>query len=427
MKYSVLLVVLLLVALTARAQRSPQVHDDGTVTFSFTAPQAEEVLLRGSFIPRKTFKTPAGVFGKDGSYKMQRQGDTWTYTTKPLTSEMYTYYFEVDEQPTLDPLNADTVRDVTTMLNYFFIPGIPGNLYMDQQVAHGRLQYVWYPSSFPGLPRRRMAIYTPPSYDPGRRYPVLYLLHGSGGDETAWPTYGRAAQIMDNMIAQKRCRPMIVVMPNGIADRAAAPGIDPYNHEPASAKNTESMMGKIERAFIPEVVGYVENHYKVDTTKAGRAIAGLSLGGLHTLYISANNPEKFDYVGLFSAQTTNAMTNDRIKTLQRVATNYGKVSSIISIIKGREEEGNATMKGIREGDLQIYADIDQKLKTQFSPAPRLYYIAVGRDDFVKKLNDDLREKLTLAHYPFVYHETDGGHTWENWRKYLVDFLPRLFK
>lgn len=407
-------------------------NSDHSVTISVKFPDAEEVSIKGSFLPRaRTFRTPAGVFGKDGEEEMTKREDgVWTFTTKPLSPELYTYSFEVDDKDTFDISCPARYRDITTWLNYFIIPGGIANDYMTNKVPHGKVSLVWYDSKIPGLPRRRMAVYTPPNYTKGRRYPVLYLLHGTGGDERSWTELGRAQNILDNLIAAKRCVPMIVVMPNGIANRAATPGEDPFNTAPASATAVESMLGIIEGAFMPEVVKYIETHYPVIAAKSGRAIAGLSLGGLHTLFISANNPKAFDYVGLFSAQTTNTITSSRkIGRIERLASTIDKISDTFPFLarggKGKRIDGYASLVG--EGRLAVYDSLDYKLRQQFDDKPKLYYIAYGRDDFVKKLNEDFRQRLDSNNYKYVLNITDGGHSWENWRKYLVDFLPRLFK
>lgn len=218
---------------------------------------------------------------------------------------------------------------------------------------------------------------------------------------------------------------MIVVMPNGNAELAAAPGEDPNNpRQQPSAVNTKSMLGQIETVFIDEVVDYVDNNYRTFPTKNYRAIAGLSLGGLHTLFITANNPDMFDYVGLFSAQTTNALNNQYIDQLKEVGNIWSDVKAIFPSLNGSKFD--RTISSYTSPELSIYEDLDLKLSRQFENPPKLYYIAVGEEDFVKKLNDDFRAKLDSYEYPYLYNETDGGHTWENWRKYLVDFLPRIF-
>lgn len=410
------------------AIKSPVINPDNSVTFTLYAPNADEVILKGTFIPSKEYlKTDVGTLSKGGKIKMKKTGDNWTYTTDILPSEFYTYYFEVDEKKVNDLNNPNKVRDIADTLNYFIIGNGIADDYVEHSVAHGTVKKIWYPSTLNGMKKRRMTIYLPKSYSSNtqKRFPVLYLLHGSGGDEDAWEGCGRAIQILDNLIAESRCKPMIVVMPNGNAGLAAAPGSDPKNpNQKPSAMNTNSMLGQIESVFMDEIVDYVDENYRTINDKAHRAIAGLSLGGLHTLFISMNNPTKFDYVGLFSAQTTNALNDKRIGSMQKLGEAWNELKSNLPFIGGGSVDRK--ISSLTSEDLSIYNDVDNKLKAQFSTAPKLYYIAVGRDDFVKKLNDDLRLRLDAKGYKYHYNETDGGHTWENWRKYLVDFLPRLF-
>lgn len=409
------------------------IHPDHSVTFTFKASHARIVQIAGSmFAQRNRIKTPIGSFSKESKKKMKREGDFWIYTTAPLPSEFYTYRYFVDEDTIyLDRNNPNRVRDIDKEFNYFIIGGGIADNYATRNVRHGTLHHVWYPSELNGMKKRRMTIYLPAAYSSGKSsYPVLYLLHGSGGDEDSWTACGRAMQILDNLISQGLCRPMIVVMPNGNVTLAAAPGSDPAHPDvQPDANNVASMFGKFEKSFVKEIVGYVDAHYRTIKNKDGRAIAGLSLGGLHTLYISLNNPEVFDYIGLFSAQTTNALNNKRIQGMRGINDAWNDLKSILPFIgnRGLDKKISSLTEGANNGDLAIYEHMQEKMERLFADPPALYYIAVGKDDFTKKLNDDLRELLDTNAYPYVYHETDGGHTWENWRKYLVDFLPKLFK
>lgn len=403
---------------------SPIINKNNSVTFTYYNPEADEVYIKGNFLPRKKI---FGPFSKDGKKKMQRQGDLWVYTTDSLPSDLYTYSFEVDDESVYDPINPDKVRDVADTLSYFVIDGKVADDYLRHNVPHGKIEMVWYPSQLPGFEKRRMAVYLPPHFSAHstKKYPVLYLLHGSGGDEEAWIECGKVVEIMDNLIAQKRCKPIIVVLPNGNINLAATPGKDPENpHVDPTGNNISSMFGRIESVFMNDIVDFVESRYPVKTDKANRAIAGLSLGGLHTKFITLNNPQSFDYVGLFSAQTTNAMNSHRIEKVLDLNAVWSEIKDTFSSIG----EGRLGRKitDLTDTDISIYDDEEEKLSAQFNPPPRLYYIAVGKDDFTKRLNDDWRLTLTEHGCTFVYNESDGGHTWENWRRYLVDFLPRLF-
>lgn len=402
----------------------PLVADDGTVTFKLYAPKARKVMLEGSMIPpKRKIKIKSMTISKGQKYEMTKEGDYWIYIMTYLPSEMYTYRFIVDGKETLDPLNPRKVRDVADTLNYFFVEGEPAAHYMDKDVPHGKLDYVWYPSTMNGMSQRRMAVYLPAEYaeKPEKKYPVLYLLHGSGGDETAWSDYGRACQILDNMIARKEIEPLVVIMPNGNVEFDAAPGESPYMDKSPSASNLSSMLGKIEEAFVPEVVGYAEKNYRIIGDKEHRSIAGLSLGGLQTLYIAINNPDLFNNVGLFSPQTTNMLNTKNIKHLKSLENNLSKVKTVFAVLRGdvpSEKEDGKLSK------VHIYEKFEEKLEDFYKKNPHLLYIGVGEDDFVMKLVNDFRTVLDKNKYPYHYNQTDGAHSWENWRKYLIDFLPR---
>lgn len=404
-----------MLALAAHAQQTreqmPVVGSDGSITFQFACPEADEVNIVG--------------LGDDDIEMTQRDG-VWTCHLDSLPSEMYAYrYCTGRDRYCTDPLNPCTVRDITDTLSYFILPGYPGSYYIEQQVPHGKVEQLWYDSSFDSdMPQRRLSVYLPPTYeaDQSVRFPVLYLLHGTGGDEMAWLDMGRLAQIMDNMIAKGRCKPMIVVMPNGLADMDAAPGASRYLHTEASHSNIASWMGRTEKAFAREVMPFIEGQFRTQADKGHRAIAGLSMGGLHTMAISANNPQAFDYVGLFSPQTMNALTDGNIKRIQRVTDRIGKIKSILpNRLKQKYDEGREAV-----ADVDIYQNLDDKLAAQFATAPKLYYIAIGKKDPLKTMLTAFRNRLSKLGCTYMYKETEGAHQWENWRKYLIDFLPRIF-
>ncbi len=415
MKKYLLMMACAVVALTARGQQAdgpmPVMQTDGTLLFEYVNAAAEQVQMEGSF---------------GDSRDMTGAGGTWTCRLDALPSEMYTYRFVLDDDRYVtDPRNAHTVRDIDDTLSYFILPGVPGSYYMDRQVPHGTVRQLWYPSSFDaGMKQRRLSIYLPAAYDsqPADTLPVLYLLHGTGGDELSWLEMGRLAQIMDNMIAEGKAKPMVVVMPNGIADLDAAPGQSPYMEGKASHANVSSWMGRTEKAFPTEVMAFVEAHYRVAADKRHRAIAGLSMGGLHTIAITANNPQLFGYVGLFSPQTTNALTDRRIKSIQRVTSRLAKIKERLPRWLGdKYTDGSEVV-----ADVDFYQNLDAKLEAQFATPPDLYYIAIGKRDPLKHFVDIFRQRIAKQGCAYVYKETDGAHSWENWRKYLLDFLPRLF-
>ena len=358
-------------------------------TFRMAAPNAQKVELEASFLPQQKVQTPLGEMEQTGRAAMTRDNQgVWSYTSAPLESEMHTYCFYVDGVRMLDPNNVYQLRDIATYTNYLLVDGACSN-YLVHNVKHGTVAKVWYPAPKLGMEQRRMTVYTPAGYEDNanRKYPVLYLLHGAGGDENAWTELGRAQHILDNLIAQGKAEPMIVVMPNGNGAQKAVPGeYEDAMYKP-SFMNAKTMEGSIEAAF-PDLVQWVDNHYRTLPDKKHRAIAGLSMGGFHSLYISANNPQMFGYVGLFSAA---------VKRMGKGENAY------------------------------IYQDLDEKLANQFKPAPYLYYIAIGKSDFLYKDNVDFRQQLDRKGYKHEYVETEGGHIWKNWRIYLNQFVPKLFK
>ncbi len=369
---------------------SPEIHADNTVTFRLLAPQAKTVELEGSFLPKQKVQTPLGEVEQATRAKLTNDGKgLWSYTSSVLSPELHTYSFFVDGMRINDPSNVYMLRDIATYQNYFLIDGELSANYFVREVPHGTIEKVWYPSPTLGMSQRRATVYLPACYDArdARSFPVLYLLHGSGGDENAWMELGRASQILDNLIAQGKCRPMIVVMPNGNGAQQAMPGEYPNSMYKPMFINPKCMEGSIEAAFVKDLVSYIDGHYNTIRNSDYRAVAGLSMGGFHSLYISANHPNYFGYVGLFSAAVS------------------------------RQGKG--------ENDW-IYSDLDQKLKNQFKLNPKLYYIAIGTADFLYNDNVAFRKKLDEIGAKYEYVETDGGHEWRNWRKYLNWFLPKLF-
>ena len=354
---------------------SPEIHENKTVTFRIKAPKAVKVQVLGDFLSKGVADL---VENKEG---------VWEYTTpEPLAPELYSYAFVVDGLKVNDPNNVYMIRDVATVNNIFIVGGERADLYMVNKVPHGSVSKVWYHSPSLGIDRR-MTVYTPAGYETsGKRYPVFYLLHGMGGDENAWSELGRAAQILDNLIAQGKAEPMIVVMTNGNADLEAAPGESSLGYMPPTTRLGKTMEGSFETHF-PEVVKFIDKNYRTKANKKNRAIAGLSMGGFHSLHISKQYPDMFDYVGLFSA----------------------------AIMPGK----NATSP--------VYKDMEGKLRLQFAKKPALYWIAIGKTDFLYKANREYRKLLDEKGYPYEYFENEDGHIWRNWRIYLTEFTPKLFK
>jgi len=353
---------------------SPEISGD-TVTFRLYSKEATAVSLSGDWIPRgeseELIKNDSGI---------------WSLQVVPLKPEFYNYYFTVNGVRTLDPANPLTVRDGTRYLSSFIMPGNGSELYEINEVPHGNLFKIWYTSPSLDL-QRRMYVYTPAGYAEGSAsYPAFYLLHGGGGDEDAWTTMGRACYIMDNLIADGKAMPMIVVMTNGnpgqtaaVTDRKTAP----EGRGPMGMGNND-----IPNSLVKDVIPYVESHYRVLKGSQNRAIAGLSMGALQTQITSIQNPAMFNYIGVFSIGLQMEFGESTKELINAYDTNLAKL----------EENGY-----------------------------KLFYIGCGMEDFVYEGVTLLRQKLDEHNFKYVYNETPGGHTWSNWRIYLSDFAPRLFK
>jgi enterochelin esterase-like enzyme len=396
---------------------SPEVLPDNKVTFRLRAPNATEVTVSGDF--------PDGR-----NVKMTKDADgVWSATVGPLAPELWGYNFTVNGVTTLDPSNANIRRDGTRYANIFFVDGPLSKNYQIRDVPHGNVNMVWYDSPTLKL-KRRMFVYTPAGYEDSKgTYPVLYLLHGAGGDEDAWFNMGRAALIMDGLIADKQAKPMLVVMTNGNGYQQMAPGFGPTPRvegampmpaprgagpgapgapgapapgaaaappaaPPAAAAapgapgqapgaraggGAGAMMGGLfPESIVKDVIPYIEKHYRVLPKKTGRAIAGLSMGGGHTLAASNAHPESFDYIGVFSMGTRD--------------------------------------------------DITDKLQAIKKAGLKFYYVGCGQADQIcvegSKNLDALLTKVGIDH-TFKFNE--GGHTWNNWRIYLSELAPKLFQ
>ena len=370
---------------------SPDVHADNSVTFNLIAPEAQKVQITGDFLPPKKVEYGGNTYEMPGVADLVKNDKgVWTLTTEPLQPELYTYNMLVDGVKIIDPLNVYNIRDINNLFSVLLIGGNQrADLYKVNKVAHGTVSKIWYESPTAGL-TRRLTVYTPAGYETsGKEYPVLYLLHGIGGDENAWSELGRAAQIMDNLIAQGKAEPMLVVMTNGNISQEACPGETSEGFRVPTMMLPKTMEGSFETAF-PDVVKFVEKTYRVKKDKAHRAIAGLSMGGCHSLFISINYPDLFGYVGLFSAAVDRQQNN-------------------------------------QEGYPNIYADRNQKIDRLFSKHPKLFWIGIGKTDFLIQSNNDLRAYLDSKNHKYTYLETEGGHIWRNWRIYLSEFTPLLFK
>ncbi len=340
---------------------SPEVTPDRQVTFRILAPNAETVRLSGSDIPN------AG----QGVSMTKNVNGIWELTLGPLDSGAYRYNFNVDGVSVIDPRNPSTSE---SNMNTWSLVYIPGSDFMDtKKVPHGAVAEVtYYSESLECF--RRMHVYTPPGYELGQgKYPVFYLLHGAMDCDDSWTTVGRAGFILDNLIAAGKAKSMIVVMPAG-------------HTGPFTIGGPQTSVDSFIQDFQNDIRPYIGKNYRVLTDKNNRAIAGLSMGGSHTLIITNNNPGMFGYIGVFSS-------------------------------------------GPRENYRVSYDDTFKKqIAALKESGVELYYVGCGVDDTMAKRGaDNLVASLKENDFNYKYSETPGGHTWINWRIYLSELAPLLFR
>ncbi|MCG6191129.1 esterase [Maribellus maritimus] len=359
---------------------SPEIAQNNSVTFRLYSEKAQSVVVNGSWMNR------------GATLEMGKSADgVWSAKTEPLKPSMYHYNFIIDGVSILDPTNPQAMRDGKRYSSTLIIPGEGSEFVEVNDVPHGALSKVWYNSPTLEL-TRRMYVYTPPGYqDSKEKYPVLYLLHGGGGDEDAWTSLGRANYILDNLIAQGKAKPMIVVMTNGNPNQTVAISdkkTERANESPAGGGPITMGSKAFPNSIVNDVIPYIEKNYRVLSDKENRALAGLSMGALQTQITGMNNPNLFNYLGVFSIG---------------LQTEFGDTTTDL---------------------LKAY---DTNMNVLKQNGFKLFYIGVGKEDFVYKGVELLREKLDEHNFEYIYNETEGGHTWANWRNYLSDFSQRLFK
>ena len=343
---------------------SPEIQGD-SVTFRLKADYATVVKLSGSWMPN-----PYG-----GTIDMARgENNVWSVKIALPAPEIYTYNFVVDGVAVNDPQNIYVQRDGTRYLPMLIVPGERTENY-GEATQHGTVSHPWYDSKLLGY-SRRLTVYTPYGYEanPKKKYPVLYLLHGAGGDEEAWISMGRTAQILDNLIEKGLAEPMIVVMPNGNPGQQAARTLGiPEKQMNWRAPEFQNVYV---RSLCEEIVPFIEKNFRAIAKPASRAIAGLSMGGGHTISASILYPEMFDYICPLSA--AGQASAEQIAALKKAGV-------------------------------------------------KLYFLACGDADFLFQGSQQLDKTLTEQGLDHVYFVSDGGHTWSNWRLYLNTFAPKLFK
>jgi enterochelin esterase family protein len=344
---------------------SPLVAADGRVTLSIYAPNAEEVSVVGDWqITREAI-----------ALQKNDQG-VWSVEIGPLPADFYSYTLIVDRVRTLDPKNPMIKQGNTGVDNLFLLPGDGIEFADNQPVPHGQVRQVWYSSSALGM-QRRMHVYTPPGYDRGSaEYPVLYLLHGGGDEDSGWSSIGRAGFILDNLIAAKKAVPMLVVMPNGSLPPPPA----------GAAADLIALQGRFVPELIEDVIPFVEQNFRVRANPNNRAIAGLSMGGIQTTLVFTRHPEQFSYAAIWSA---GLFQQPREEFVMQNAAFLGRAR-------------------------------------QINRGTQLLSIVVGEDDFARPGTEELVAILNEHDIDNEFELTGGGHTWINWRRYLNDLVPQLF-
>jgi len=343
---------------------SQEVHADRTVTFQYSAANAREVSVSGDW-------------GKGGPLSKDDAG-LWTLTVGPLEPNLYSYNFTVDGKQVLDPLNNRFKPSRVGAANAFTVPGDqPAVWDRRADISHGVVHLHDYDAKALGTVRR-LRIYTPPGYDSAHdtRFPVLYLFHGSGDNESTWTEFGRAQVILDNLIAAGKVKPMLVVMPDGHT-APPAPRNSPRTPE-ARAKN----LTDFEHDLLSEVIPLTDSLYRTRPDRESRAIIGLSMGGNQSLIIGLNHLELFAWVGGMSSAVREPETQ------------------IAPFLKGA-------------------ASANDKL--------RLLWFACGKDDRLLQDNQRLDTLLSEKQVKHSFVETPGAHSWPVWRRHLAEFAPMLFR
>lgn len=360
---------------------SPVVGEDRRVTFRLLAPQAENVSLNRGDFPGTTPGFPMNK-GENG---------IWEVAVGPLEPGAYRYTFNVNGIATVDPRNPINSESNNNVWSMVYVPG--SESFDTRNVPHGAVASVTYWSS--ALNKfRRMHVYTPPGYENGKdRYPVFFLLHGAGDTDHGWTSVGRAGFIFDNLIAAKKAKPMIVVMPAGHTSQAMGGGRGAGAPAPGPDEFT--------RDFVTDIMPYAESHYRVLPGRTNRAIAGLSMGGSQTLNIAIPHLDKFSYVGVYSSGLIGAFAR---------AGRAGEAAP-------PPPQGNAWEE-------QHKAELDNAANKK---GLKLLWFATGKEDFLLDTTKGTVELLKKHGFSPVFKETAGGHTWSNWRDYLVEFTPQLFQ
>jgi enterochelin esterase-like enzyme len=358
---------------------SPEVGVDRRITFRLLAPQAQAVRLNASDIPNMG---QAATLTKG-------ENNVWSTTVGPVDPGAYRYTFNVDGVATLDPRSPSTSESNTNVWSMVYVPGSD---FMDtKEVPHGSVAEVpYYSTALKAW--RRLHVYTPPGYETNNdKYPIFYLLHGAGDSDDSWTTVGRANFILDNLIATKKAKPMVIVMTAGHTTRTQGGG---------RGGGFLSATDDFAQEFVTDVMPLVEKRYRVMTDRAHIAIAGLSMGGSQTLNIAIPNLQRFAYIGVYSSGLIGDAGGGR-----------GAAQAPAEPNPNSWENRNLAMldnAGLRKG-------------------LKLVWFSTGKDDGLIGTTRSTVDMLKKHGFNVVFEESAGGHTWINWRNYLNVFAPQLFQ
>ena len=363
---------------------SPQIEADGRVTFRVLAPNATTVTvggdISGGLVPDSNAapqpSTPGAQGGRGGGAAAvtmtKGENGIWSGTTvRPVRPGAWRYTFSVDGVTVVDSRNVNVTTSQTQVQSMLYVPG---DFSETRDVPHGTVGLVRYVAKSLGGARREMYVYTPPGYDKGTaRYPVLYLIHGGGDTAVSWSTVGRANYILDNLLAEKKAVPMIVVMPSGWTPSGgqvmtADATKDPFNDE-----------------LLKDIIPFVEGNYRTTGSADARALSGLSMGGIQTLNIGLHNLGTFRYLAVMSS---------------------GWIS---------------------EQDREFFYKTEAAKIPKYNSALKLFWWGWGETDIARANGLAVIDKFKSAGVRIETRETPGGHTWDNWRQYLYEVAPKLFR
>jgi len=350
---------------------SPEVLPDHRVTVRFFAPNAQKVTVNGLGEVANLTKGDNGV---------------WEATVGPLVPGAYRYGFTVDGAYVIDTRNIDMERMQVMVRSIVYVPGAA---FMDERdVPHGAVSLVNYYSTVLGK-FRRMHVYTPPGYETNQqKYPILYLHHGANESDDSWWTVGRAGFILDNLIADGKAVPMVIVMPNGHTNQIPPnTGRGPAAPGEAAAPAPRRAPDQYPDEFVTDIMPYAESHYRIITDRDHRAIAGLSMGGSQTLNIAFSHLDWFSAIGVFSS----------------------------GILGGQ---------GMSDWEQAHLAALDNPA---LKKGLKMIWFSTGSEDALTPTSKATVELLNKHGFNATFRPSGGAHVWPNWRDYLYQVAPQLFR